>query len=498
MSQLPHNLYTPAQVRELDRIAIQEHEISGTVLMERAGAAAFNLLQQRWPEAKNVTVICGTGNNGGDGFVIARLAHEKQVQVKVYQLGDASHIQGDALAALQRLEGAGVSIKPWIASGAATENFAGADVIVDALLGTGFEGEVTGDYQQAINGANESGIRILAIDVPSGLNAETASVSSSTIQADCTISFIGMKQGLLTGRAKDVTGELVFDDLRVPAAIYEKQTPSAQLINYDELKSLLTKRPACAHKGQFGHVLVIGGDTGMPGAVRMAGEAAQRVGAGLVSIATRKEHAAMISSTRPELMCHGVESAEDLKPLLKKATIVAIGPGLGTSDWAEELKSEVMTTDIPMVVDADAINLLAKEKFRRDNWVLTPHPGEAARLLGAKTEEIQNNRFAMTQQLVEQFDGTVVLKGAGTLVAQQGTPTAICCGGNPGMASGGMGDVLTGVIAGLMAQGIPAFEAAQLGVCIHARAGDMAVASVGERGLLATDLMSGLRRLVNP
>ena len=494
MSQLPHNLYTPAQVRDLDSIVIEEHEISGAVLMERAGTAAFNLMQQRWPEAKNVVVICGTGNNGGDGFVVARLAYEKQYQVKVYQLGDASNIQGDALAALQRLEGAGISVKPW----AGSEEFSDADVIIDALLGTGFEGEVHEDYQQAINAANNSNAGILAVDVPSGVNALNGGVSGSAIEADCTISFIGMKQGLVTGKAKEVCGELVFDDLRVPAEIYETQAASAHLVNYDELKVLLNKRHASAHKGEFGHVLIIGGDAGMSGAVRMAGEAALRVGAGLVSVATRKEHAAMVSSNRPEIMSHGVESTEELKRLLAKATVVAIGPGLGTSKWAEDLKSEVMASDLPLVVDADAINLLAKEKFRRDNWVLTPHPGEAARLLDIEIEAVENDRFNAVSQMTQQFDGIAVLKGCGTLVARKNKPFAICLAGNPGMATGGMGDVLTGVIAGLIAQGLDNYDAARLGVCIHGQAADMAVGAIGERGLLATDLMSGLRRLVNP
>lgn len=494
MSQLPHNLYTPAQVRDLDSIAIEEHEISGAVLMERAGTAAFNLMQQRWPEAKNVVVICGTGNNGGDGFVVARLAYEKQYQVKVYQLGDASNIQGDALAALQRLEGAGISVKPW----AGSEEFSDADVIIDALLGTGFEGDVHEEYQQAINAANQSNAGILAVDLPSGVNALNGGVSGSAINADCTISFIGMKQGLVTGKAKEVCGELVFDDLRVPAEIYETQAASALLINYDELKVLLNKRHASAHKGEFGHVLIIGGDAGMSGAVRMAGEAALRVGAGLVSVATRKEHAAMVSSNRPEIMSHGVESTEELKPLLAKATVVAIGPGLGTSKWAEDLKSEVMASDLPLIVDADGINLLAKEKFRRDNWVLTPHPGEAARLLGIEIDAVQNDRFNTVTQITQQFDGIAILKGCGTLVARKNKPFAICPAGNPGMATGGMGDVLTGVIAGLIAQGLDNYDAARLGVCIHGQAADMAVGAIGERGLLATDLMSGIRRLVNP
>jgi len=494
MTKLPHNLYTSAQVRDMDRIAIQEHEISGTALMERAGSAAFNLIQQRWPEAKTLSIFCGTGNNGGDGYVIARLAHEKQVAVNVYQLGDSDHIQGDTLAALQRLEGAGVSVRKFEGS----EDCSQTDVFVDALLGTGFEGELSEEYKQAIELMNQAGKNILAVDIPSGLNADTGYAAGSAVKADCTVSFIGMKRGLLTGKASQYCGELIFDDLRIPQDIYQTQQVVAQILDYENLKALLGKRPRSVHKGEFGHVLIIGGDMGMSGAVRMAGEAAQRVGAGLVSIATRHEHAAILNSTRPELMCHGVSSAEQLKPLLAKASVVVIGPGLGTSEWAEELKSEVMTCDLPMVVDADALNLLAKEKFWRDNWVLTPHPGEASRLLHKDVSEIQNDRFLAVEQIVEQFGGVAVLKGAGSLVHVKDSATGICTEGNPGMASGGMGDVLTGVIAGLVAQGLSLVDAAQLGVVMHARAGDMAVTAVGERGLLATDLMVNLRRLANP
>lgn len=494
MTQLPHNLYTSAQVREMDKLAMDKLEISGTVLMERAGSAAFNLLQQQWPDAKTISVFCGTGNNGGDGYVIARLAHENQYQVTVYQLGDNNHIQGDALGAFQRLEGAGISVNKF----AGSEDTSKTDVFVDALLGTGFEGEVSGEYQQAIDLMNQSNARILAVDIPSGLNADTGCADGSAVQANCTISFVGMKRGLLTGNAATYCGEIVFDDLRIPQEIFQQQPVAAEVLDYEQLKMQLGKRSRSAHKGQFGHVLIVGGEQGMSGAARMAGEAAQRVGAGLVTIATRPEHAALLSSARPELMCHGIENADDLKPLLEKATVVVIGPGLGTSEWAEELKSEVMLSDLPMVIDADALNLLAKEKFHRNNWVLTPHPGEAARLLGKDITAIQSDRFAAVEHIVQQFGGVAILKGAGSLVHAKESLTGICIEGNPGMASGGMGDVLTGVIAGLIAQGLSCVAAAKLAVIMHARAGDMSVSAVGERGLLATDLMTSLRRLANP
>jgi NAD(P)H-hydrate epimerase len=307
-----------------------------------------------------------------------------------------------------------------------------------------------------------------------------------------------MKRGLLTADAADYCGQLRFDDLRIPQQIFQDQPAAAEILDYERLNHVLAKRARCAHKGEFGHVLTIGGDHGMSGAVRMAGEAAQRIGAGLVSIVTRPEHAALLSVVRPELMCHGVSNPEQLKPLLEKATVVAIGPGLGHSEWAEELKSEVMSSDLPMVVDADALNLLAREHFQRNNWVLTPHPGEAARLLKTDSKAIQADRFAAVQQIQQQFGGVVVLKGSGSLVQCHDYPTGICIDGNPGMASGGMGDVLSGVIAGLIAQGLSLPDAARLGVVMHARAADMSVTAVGERGLLATDLMVNLRRLANP
>lgn len=270
-----------------------------------------------------------------------------------------------------------------------------------------------------------------------------------------------------------------------------------EVINYEMLAQWLKPRAKDWHKGLSGHVLVVGGALGYSGAPRMAAEAALRVGAGLVSVATHPENARVMNSQRPELMCHGVSHRDELLPLVEKADVVVLGPGLGQQAWSVELWTTIMSQHKPMLVDADGLNLLAAEKDYRDNWVLTPHAGEAGRLLGETAQTVQQNRVAAVTEIVTRYGGVCVLKGAGTLVASSHSSLAICDKGNPGMASAGMGDVLSGVIGGLMAQGIPIAEAAQLGVCMHAMAGDLA-AKEGERGLIATDLLPYLRRLANP
>lgn len=275
------------------------------------------------------------------------------------------------------------------------------------------------------------------------------------------------------------------------------QTNKLQVINLSAFKKVLSPRPREAHKGLFGHVLIIGGDYGMAGAVRLAGEAALRVGAGLVSVATRPEHISAIVSNRPELMCQPIKSANDLKPLLKKASVIVLGPGLGQSTWSKQLFKLALTSALPKVIDADGLNLLAKQPKKSKNWVLTPHPGEAARLLNISGDEIQNDRVNAAKHLQKKYEGVMVLKGAGSLVCSANSLT-ICQAGNPGMSSGGMGDVLSGVIGGLIAQQLTLLQAAELGVCVHAYAGDLAAQRHGERGMLASDLMPYLRELMNP
>jgi NAD(P)H-hydrate epimerase len=269
-----------------------------------------------------------------------------------------------------------------------------------------------------------------------------------------------------------------------------------RIMSADELQRFLPRRLRQSHKGNFGHVLLIGGAPGMPGAVRLAGVAALRAGAGRGSIATHSAHATMIPAGRPELMCHAVENAAELEPLFESANIVAIGPGLGRGAWSARLYAAALASGKPLVMDADALNLLAEKPQSREACVLTPHPGEAASLLGCKVHDVQSDRLRALAKLRQRFGGTVVLKGCGTLVSSHAMPW-LCLAGNPGMASPGMGDILTGVIAGLMAQGLNGEMAAVVGVDVHARAADVA-ATAGERGLLASDVLQELRPWVNP
>ena len=493
MSHLPNKLYLAEQVRALDHYTIHEVGISGTVLMERAGAAAFELLKKKWPTATSIGVICGTGNNGGDGFVVARIAREAGMDVTVFQLGDPNKLQGDALSAAQRLNS--VDIDPVAFSPALLTN---CDVLVDALLGTGLKGKVEGEKHGCILAINASNRPILALDIPSGLNPDNGQVQGIAVKASATICFIGLKRGLLTSDGVDCCGELEFSDLSVPLIVYEQQKAEVERIDYDCLKGLLKPRFPNTHKGHYGHVFVVGGEHGFTGAARMAGEAALRVGAGLVSIGTRKEHAAMINSSRPELMVHGITNDNEFNRIAERASIIAIGPGMGQSEWAKRMLGYAYDSGLPIVMDADALNLLSLIPRKRDNWVVTPHEGEAARMLGQSSHEVQADRFRAVQALQENFGGVAVLKGAGTLIATPNNQLYLCNQGNPGMASGGMGDVLTGVIAGLIAQGIGLADAARLGVCLHAAAADMHAKAAGMRGMLASDLMAGVRRLANP
>lgn len=491
---LPECLYDAASVRALDRYAIDRCGIPGAQLMLRAGRAAFAQVVQRWPEPAHIHVVCGTGNNGGDGFVIAGLAQQRGLPVSVWQVGATTRIQGDALLAREFAVREGVSIQPF-AESLFTEASFSAGVIVDALLGTGLSGDVRAESAAAIDAINGSKLPVLSIDIPSGLCSDTGRVLGCAVRADVTVSFIGLKQGLFTGDGPEHGGIICYADLAVPAEVFAHVPPTSRLLQLDALQRLLPRRARGAHKGNFGHVLVVGGDEGMAGAALMASLAAGRVGAGLVSCATRAEHVPALVARAPEVMALGVRSGSELQAVLARASVVVIGPGLGQAAWGEQLLAEVLRAEKPLVVDADALNLLARRPTLRSNWILTPHPGEAARLLGVSTAEIQADRFAAAKLLQQRFGGAVILKGAGTLVATA-AGVGVASYGNPGMASGGMGDVLSGVLGALLAQGLSVDRAAEFGVCLHGRAGDLAAAD-GERGLLATDLLPHLRRLVN-
>jgi len=496
---LPKKLYTAAQVRELDRIAIEEFSIPGITLMESAGGAAYQLMRSKWPDAKTILILCGPGNNGGDGYILARLAKEDGLAVKLQLIGDHTKLAGDALLAAERCIASGLKSMAY-----SKEDLSKADVIVDALLGTGLDRDVLGQWQEVINAINSSNTPVLSVDIPSGLNADTGQVMGCAVNADATISFIGLKQGLFTGQGVEYAGDVHFNNLDVPDEIGTKVNSMTEQITLDDLQSFLMPRSKSSHKGSFGHVLVVGGEYGFAGAARLCAEAAARTGAGLISLATHASHAGYITMSVPEVMAHATESSTELLALLEKANVVAIGPGLGQSNWGMSLFSKVLESDLPLVVDADALNLLAQDPVTSDRWVLSPHPGEAARLLNCDSHTIQSDRIAAAKEIQKKFGGITVLKGSGTVIVDDrkdgGQKVSICSAGNPGMASGGMGDVLTGVIAGLIAQrislGLDIGDAARLGVCLHASAGDNA-ATDGERGMLASDLMPWIRKLLN-
>ncbi|MFK7814770.1 MAG: NAD(P)H-hydrate dehydratase [Gammaproteobacteria bacterium] len=490
MSEIKNQIYLRGQVRELDRTAIEDFNIPSFTLMHRAAESAFNELQTAWPEANHIIVLVGTGNNGGDGYLLAKLALAAGFKVEAIQVGDHANLQGDAkIAHGQFIEDGGCCV--------AFENkeIAKCDVIVDALLGTGLSREVKGKYKAAITLVNQHTAPKLSIDIPSGLDANNGIPLGDAIRADITQTFVGMKLGLLTAAGREYSGKIIFNHLQIPKEVYQTMSSTSHSIQLSDLQAVLSNRAAHAHKGDFGHVLVIGGNAGMAGSVMLAAEAAARTGSGLVSVATLPQHAAAALQTCREIMVHSVSSSKELSVLLRRATVVAVGPGLGQNAWAKEMFTRVLDFNIPMVIDADALNLLAGESLHKDTWVLTPHPGEAARLLKSSTEVVQKNRLQSVQALQDQYGGVSVLKGSGTLVAKE-KDVSICTAGNPGMATGGMGDVLTGIIAGLIAQGLTIYDAARFGVQLHAQSADVA-AKDGMRGMLASDLLVPLRKLIN-
>lgn len=483
-----HPLYRCQDVRALEG-ASRAH-VDEESLMRRAAAAGWRLLRARWPQAARILVVCGTGNNGGDGHLLAALAREAGCQVEVLVL-PAAAIQGE-LARAARAAWHGPST---LFDGALPGE---PDVVVDALFGIGLSRAPEGAASELIAAVNASGRPVLALDVPSGLDADSGHAPGAAVRASATIEFLQRKRGLHTGRGPALCGAMAWDPLGLPEDLSAALRPSARLLRLADLGHWLRPRPRDAHKGDHGHVLAIGGDHGTGGALALCLQAALRCGAGLASALTRPGHVPALIARQPEAMAHGIDEASAVSPLLfRRADVLALGPGLGTGEWGRGLFDAALASGLPSVVDADALNLLAEAPRPLEDAVLTPHPGEAARLLGVSTAAIQADRFGAAAGLAERYGCVVVLKGSGSVVAAPGRGPRVVGAGNPGMGSGGMGDVLTGVIAALRAQGAGAFDAAACGALLHAAAADVA-AGEGERGLLAGDLLPVLRRLANP
>ncbi|HTC15513.1 MAG TPA: NAD(P)H-hydrate dehydratase [Steroidobacteraceae bacterium] len=489
---LPIALYSVAQVRALDAHAIETLHIPGYTLMKRAGEAALRYLRTRWPMAHRIVIVCGAGNNGGDGYVLARFAQAAGLTVTVLSALDPEQLRADARRAYEDFRGSGGAVRPY-----APQHLGAGEVIVDALLGTGLTGGVRAELATVIRGINAARVPVFALDAPSGLNSDTGTVAGEAVRAEATVTFVGLKTGLFVADGPEFAGTVFFDDLELSAAPGPETVPRLTRIVEAEIHAALPRRPRASNKGDFGRVLIVGSGSGMPGAVRLAGEACLRVGAGLVTVAVAPENVAAIAAGRPELICVGISDVALLAEAIARAEVIAVGPGLGRSPWAREALQAVLRSNCPLVVDADALNLLASDGAPpRADWILTPHPGEAGRLLGVSAQDIQADRLTALERLVEKFHGTIVLKGAGTLVGARGRTPGLCERGNPGMATAGTGDVLTGTIAGILAQCRDAWAAARSGVLVHAMAGD-AAARGGERGVLASDLVRELHHCVN-
>jgi NAD(P)H-hydrate epimerase len=491
MVSISDKLYTAADCRVLDQTAIEQLNIPGYTLMNRAGNAVLEAARAAYPGSNSWLILCGAGNNGGDGYVIARLAMEFGIKMMVIALSDPARLTGDAATAWEAFQARGGEVHSWPA-----EIPDHVNLVIDAMLGTGLDRPVSGAYAEAIEAVNQLDCRRVAVDIPSGLHADTGVVMGCALRADLTVTFIGKKPGLFTADGPEHCGRLLFDRLEVPTAAYASVERPGHLLNRDYLSDLLPRRPRNSHKGSFGHVLVVAGATGMSGAARLAGEGALRSGAGLVTVATHPEHAAVLNIGRPELMVRGVANAPELQQAAERATVLALGPGLGTEAWGRALFAACRDDSRPLVLDADGLNLLAANPGQRDNWILTPHPAEAGRLLDCTSDDIQADRVRAALAIAERYGAVVILKGCGSIVAAPDGRWDICALGNPGMSTGGSGDVLTGVCAAMLAQGFEPWVAARLATLAHAAAGDRAAAE-GERGLLPLDIARQLQTVVN-
>jgi NAD(P)H-hydrate epimerase len=485
------------QMRNLDRRAIEEAGIPGVVLMENAGRAVYEEIEKRFAPLHDrlFSIFCGTGNNGGDGYVLARHLKLAGADVRVQLSGDPARLKGDAAVHYNIMLNCGII---------PDENIKADGILIDALLGTGAKGAPSEDYTRQIRRMNETHHPIISIDIPSGVDTDTGEVPGEAIRAAVTVSFAFPKPGLLLQPGSDCAGEIIIRDIGFDWESLEPQS-DMEWIRRDELMSLLPARPKEAHKGNYGHLLIIGGSQGMSGAPSLTAMAALRSGVGLVTVASPESAQPIIASRLWEAMTIAasekdgafyLESAEQILPFAQKCDAVCLGPGISRLPEAVRF-AQLMIREIslPLVIDADALYALSLEpdilNGKMTPVVLTPHPGEAAMLLGVETRSIQQNRVDSARKLAAKYHAVVVLKGAGSLITFQNR-IAVNTTGNPGMAAGGSGDVLTGIIGALLARKMTCWDAARLGVFLHGLAGDAAKQNIGEEALIAGDIIQAL------
>jgi len=503
---LPEDLYCADAVRAIDRYVIDQQGVDGFALMQAAAASAFRRLIGTWPQPSAILVLCGAGNNGGDGYLVAANARRHGIDVRCIAVAPTEKLKGDARKAWQKAIDDGVDVQPLPEGPDAAGHlpFDQIDLIVDAMLGTGATGAPREPFAGIIERCNQASAPVLAVDVPSGLDSNRGTVSGVAVRADMTVTFIALKAGLFTGYGPECCGRLVFESLDTDEWVSESgEAPVARRLDWAALRSSLPRRPANAHKGRFGHVLIVAGEHGFGGAGILAAEAAARTGAGLVSLATRPEYVGAALARCPSVMVRGVNHGSELQALLEAATVIVCGPGIGQDAWGQQMLQQVVASGKPRLLDADALNLLSKRAAQSvgnqgaDDQILTPHPGEAARLLGCPVPDVEADRLAAATQLQELYGGVILLKGAGTVIASAQDTPVIISGGNPGMATGGMGDVLSGIIGGLWGQLASAKLVAEMGASVHLAAAGVASQAKGYMGLLPSDVIDGLPALLS-
>ncbi|MGF1764328.1 NAD(P)H-hydrate dehydratase [Aliivibrio kagoshimensis] len=492
---LPVPLHLSSTVREGEKEAARALNISMFDLMQRAGQSVFSVIEQRFNHGRHILVVAGIGNNGGDGFVVARLALQSGYQVTVWQVGNSARLSEGAQRAKQQFLDVGGEVQSPQAQ--IDEDI---DLIVDAILGTGIAGQVRPDVQGVIDTINQSKRPIIAVDIPSGLDSDSGRILGCAIRATLTITFIAVKQGAVTGQARRVTGELLFAGLGVDH-IFTQQNPTQTLLTHPDWLNSLSEREQDSHKGSHGRLLIAGGAEGMSGAAYLAAAASLRAGAGLTAVICHDSSCGAIRGLLPEAM---VATQAQLTTRLTWCSVICLGVGLGRDEWGETLYNTLHhhtanNEDIPKLIDADGLFWLANSDDQSEKWqnlVITPHPGEAAMLLDCDISEVEANRYQTVLSLCKKYRCITVLKGAGTLISD-GETVVVCHAGNAGMATGGMGDLLAGIITALLGQGYTPMRAATLGTLLHSMAADHEAQQFGEVGMVASDLLSSIRLMVN-
>lgn len=501
-ASLTYKLVRAEQVRQHELAAAASVNCSSFALMQRAGAAAMYCIDAYYPLAQKILVLVGGGNNGGDGYILANLARLQGRNVVLASADPSRLLQGDALRAQQLWQQDEYSIRSW-----QEVDFNEYDLLVDALLGTGLQGDIRSPLTTIIEQVNQCTIPVLSIDLPSGLHADTGVPLPIAVEAERTITFVAIKPGLVTGIGKHFCGQLLVDDLAIGQPFFTLAAVRAHLISWASLPKL-AERQSHANKGKFGRLVCFGGNKGMAGAMCLSAMAALRSGVGLVKVFCHEHSQPLVANSQPEIMLVTATGIASINKVLDWSSCLVLGPGLGPDAWSQSVFEHVLAhlthTTKPIIIDADGLNLLAKRwesklKINLTQCILTPHPGEAARLLNVTVQEIEQDRYAACQAIAQRYGAVCILKGAGTIICHDGQATSVyvCADGNPGMATAGMGDVLSGIVGAMLGQGLSAQSAANYAVCLHAAAGDRLARSYGQRGMIASDLFEPLRALLN-